>query len=403
MANILVVSPHFPTPDVYEDLANDPRSKFLYHYVTLWKSFGHEVTVLHVSPRYPKIFKFIANLADKLPLFNQLNLKRFIQNTDATSKKRFTHNNIEYFREPITKIIPHKEYSPKAIDKLLKNIGKSGFKKNDFDVIFADYLSPTLSILNRFNLPERTRIFPIIHQTDFNYLVKDVSLYSNLLRISDKIIYRSKPLSINVNSILSIEKDFSFMYSGIPDNINFSSSRNKITKLLYVGTLRKSKNIHVTLNAIASIRNKCSDFTFEIVGVGEYENELKELTKKLNIDDIVTFVGKLTHVEVFEKMKNSDALVMVSKETFGMVYVEAMSQGCVVIAAKDQGIDGVVTHNNNGLLAKLDDQADLENCLVHLLNMRSVEIESLSNNALNTAKTMKNSNLASAFLDDLKI
>ena len=40
---------------------------------------------------------------------------------------------------------------------------------------------------------------------------------------------------------------------------------------------------------------------------------------------------------------NADCFVMVSsREAFGLVYVEAMAKGCIVIATKGQGMDGII-------------------------------------------------------------
>ena len=45
--------------------------------------------------------------------------------------------------------------------------------------------------------------------------------------------------------------------------------------------------------------------------------------------------------ELIEEMRSSDIFVMVSSpETFGLVYVEALSQGLPIVYAKGQGFDG---------------------------------------------------------------
>ena len=47
----------------------------------------------------------------------------------------------------------------------------------------------------------------------------------------------------------------------------------------------------------------------------------------------------------------SDVFVLPSvNETFGMVYLEAMSQGCIPIGTSGEGIDGIIENGKNGYL-----------------------------------------------------
>ena len=65
-------------------------------------------------------------------------------------------------------------------------------------------------------------------------------------------------------------------------------------------------------------------------------------------------------------IRNADCFVMVSsREAFGLVYLEAMAKGCIVIGTKGQGIEGIVKHGENGFLCKARDVNELT-VLVHL-------------------------------------
>ena len=55
--------------------------------------------------------------------------------------------------------------------------------------------------------------------------------------------------------------------------------------------------------------------------------------------------------EVIRQMDNHDVFVMISRnETFGLVYLEAMARGCITIASRNEGFDGVIEHGVNGFL-----------------------------------------------------
>ena len=55
-------------------------------------------------------------------------------------------------------------------------------------------------------------------------------------------------------------------------------------------------------------------------------------------------------------MEKASYFVMASKpEGFGIVYLEAMAAGCIVIGAEEQGIADIIRHGENGFLVPVDD------------------------------------------------
>ena len=49
-----------------------------------------------------------------------------------------------------------------------------------------------------------------------------------------------------------------------------------------------------------------------------------------------------------------------SNEVFKLVYLEAMAQGCIVIASKGGGFDGINVDGQNGFLCEPGDSEQLE-------------------------------------------
>ena len=56
------------------------------------------------------------------------------------------------------------------------------------------------------------------------------------------------------------------------------------------------------------------------------------------------------------------------QETFGLVYLEAMAHGKPVVAVQGQGVDGIVTHGETGILVKPRDIDTLVEALDFLLS-----------------------------------
>ena len=94
-------------------------------------------------------------------------------------------------------------------------------------------------------------------------------------------------------------------------------------QIIYVGRLNKYKNVNEIINALAKIRNPPK---LIIVGKGEEEGKLMELSKRLNV--ICELKGSLTDKEKFNEIKKSIFMVFPSSfEGFGMPPAEALTCG----------------------------------------------------------------------------
>ena len=162
----------------------------------------------------------------------------------------------------------------------------------------------------------------------------------------------------------------------------------------------KYKNVDVIIRALhEKYKNEA---TLHIVGEGAEEENLKQLSRQLNIEKNVVFHGQLPRNKVYEMMKKSYCFIMVSdNETFGMVYIEAMLAGCVTIASKAGGVDGVIVDGKNGFLSKQGDVAALVKTLNRIEEKSKQEITDIRKNAVLTAYGYRDSEIAKKYLDDV--
>lgn len=136
-------------------------------------------------------------------------------------------------------------------------------------------------------------------------------------------------------------------------------------KILQVSNLVKSKNTDITIKAFAMICDGDSDFSLTIVGDGPEKNNLVALVSELGLEEKVVFRGAVSHDEVIEEMGSAMYFVMPSSpEGFGVVYLEAMSQGCVTVGTKGEGIDGVIIDGENGFLVEPTDAQGIGNIII---------------------------------------
>jgi glycosyltransferase involved in cell wall biosynthesis len=165
--------------------------------------------------------------------------------------------------------------------------------------------------------------------------------------------------------------------------IENSKSKTKIN-FITVASFIKRKNIDITLDALKPL----SDFDWEytIIGDGDEKDFLTSKIDSLKLNEKVHLLGKKTRDEVLTYLKSSDVFIMVSSsETFGLVYLEAMAKGNMIIGCKNWGIDGVVVNGYNGYLVEERNCSQLTNVLQNLFLMPFTEKQNI---LLNTEKTI---------------
>lgn len=145
---------------------------------------------------------------------------------------------------------------------------------------------------------------------------------------------------------------------------------NKIRLVGMVGQVSPHKGSDLFIKSASLVLEKCSDVRFVIIGDdfqgGKYIGELRALSKRLNIENKVIFLG--ARQDVPEIMKDLDIFVLASKkEPFGLVIVEAMAAGTAVIATNNGGAKEIVINNKTGLLVDVNQPEKLATAIVSLL------------------------------------
>jgi len=174
---------------------------------------------------------------------------------------------------------------------------------------------------------------------------------------SSTIIAPSSPIK-KILRKNGIKKPIKVLPTPMDANIVEKKSRKKNKKLtiLHVGRLCKEKRIEIVLSAFKDILKK-TDSKLIITSSGPDEKRLKNLTKKLNISGNVKFTGYLPIKKLKKLYSTADIFVSASDtETQGLVILEAMSNGCPVIARNALGFKDIIRDGKNGLLFNNKDE-----------------------------------------------
>lgn len=182
--------------------------------------------------------------------------------------------------------------------------------------------------------------------------------------------------------------------SGIDENIihpsPFTPHPSPI-KVLTCANFKKRKNIDKVIESCKGLES----FELTVIGDGKERKKLEMLDKS------VKFTGYLAHDKVLEKMRESDIFILPSvNETFGMVYLEAMSQGCITIGTIDDGIAGIIKNGENGFLT-LPISSEIRKILLNIKNMDDDALKTLRYNSLQTIREYTSDKCAREYLQQI--
>ena len=134
--------------------------------------------------------------------------------------------------------------------------------------------------------------------------------------------------------------------------------------LLCVGKIDKNKNMESVLAAADILEQK--GVATKITLIGQILDE--ELYDRLKDNERVTLVPYLTKEDLIHYYRSNDIFVMPSfHESFGRVYVEAMSQGIPVIYTRGQGFDGIFENGKVGYSVSASNPEEIAEAVVKIV------------------------------------
>lgn len=129
-----------------------------------------------------------------------------------------------------------------------------------------------------------------------------------------------------------------------------------------VSYLRPFKNPEVLVRACRELKNKNVPVRLFVAGDGEMLPGLKELTKTLDVEDTICWLGNVADPKSL--LQASDLFLLASTgEAFGLVLAEAMACGVPVVGARSGSLPEVVAEGKTGLLVNPNDPPSLASAI----------------------------------------
>ena len=241
-------------------------------------------------------------------------------------------------------------------------------------------------------LYSRKPIVALVHHVSSEQMKKELSAplsaLGNFLQLKlfpkvyrgKKIISVSPSTSEALKKIGIAENNITIIHNGL-DHEMLRPTREKTTfpSIIYLGRLKKYKRLSLLIDAFTKILTEFPQARLFLVGTGDEETSLRNLTKKYNLADRVTFSGFVTDQEKVDLLSQSWVFVTPSLvEGWGLSVLEANACGTPAIAFAVPGLQNSIVDQKTGFL--IHNPRELEDKLRLILSDGSLR-DSLSQHA----------------------
>ncbi|MEK7166326.1 MAG: glycosyltransferase family 1 protein [Patescibacteria group bacterium] len=237
--------------------------------------------------------------------------------------------------------------------------------------------------------------------------IKNKTAYSNSRRLqqnTDTLVRRSKHIiTTSEASKTDIQKKYQLGYRSVTVSFPgvesiFTAHGTKyvdtIPYFLYVGAMKKTKNVARIIEAFASV-NASTGGRCRLVLIGSKKDadpHIGESIKHTGVEKFLSFKGYVSRKDLPKYMRGALAFVSPAlSEGFGLPLLEAMSCGCPVITANNSSMPEVV--GNAGIMINADDSGMLAKSMQRIFDDPTLR-KKLSRHSLTQAKKFTNRRFA---------
>ena len=360
---------------------DNKNGMFIYRTVRELSKY-YSITVIVLHPVLPPIIPILKNFGFAKDIYKEWKT-RFPQN--PSKPKGIENINVLYsgfFRPPRLKDNYWEGwFAYKSVRKKIKKL-----IKNDKTILHATWLFPEGRAAYLLNKEFKIPYIVTLMGSDVNYLDVNSKKYEyakNIFNTASMITSVSQALfNTCERKHLPIKKDKSFLTHTVYETEKFNIyDKNKIREKLkleteakiifFAGALRKLKNVDILIKSISDLKGKFNNLKLLIAGTGFEEGNLKELVKRENLKNYVTFLGNLDAESLINYYNAADVFCLPSKnEGLPNVIIEALLCGTPVVASNVGELPFIIKEGKNGFLVEANSVNSLASKLLLALKQQ---------------------------------
>ncbi len=262
--------------------------------------------------------------------------------------------NYPLFDQPLTSLA--------AVNTLVSVI-----EEHNIDLVHAHYAIPhaTSALLARDMVGGKVKVVTTLHGTDVTLVGLEPSFLRTTryaIEASDGVTAVSNYLADHTNKVMGANKNIDVVYNWV-DTERFTPisdstyrsrfARNDESLIVHASNFREIKRPKDVIRTFANIL-KHQKARLIMIGDGPERLPTLELAKNMGIAKNVHFIGSFPNVEMIFGV--ADLLLLPSsKESFGLVALEAMACGVPVISSNTGGLPEVVLDGITGFTLPIGD------------------------------------------------
>ncbi len=273
-----------------------------------------------------------------------------------------------------------KEYGKDALPIRTLPLLQKGFKNNSYDIVHCHFgpngnLGGMLKQLGVI----KGKVVTTFHGYDIRRGLEHGPTFYSLLRegvdcflsISKYTRVQLEKLRLDPHKIvdhpvgIDLEK-FPFRW----DCENTPPANKGAVKVLTVARLVGEKGHQYGIRSIHELikKNPKLKVQYSIIGEGILKEQLKECVAKLDLHEVVNFLGEMDQIEVSKQMQEAHIFLLPSvDEALPVVLMEAQSIGLPVVATDVGGISEIVADGKSGFLVSSQNFIGLASKLEYLI------------------------------------
>ena len=192
-------------------------------------------------------------------------------------------------------------------------------------------------------------------------LNKEINRCSEFICVSEHL-KRALEQHCNSDKIIVIPNMVSIDYHYIPPKFGHKF------RFFSAGNLNENKRFSLLIESFCRAYSENDDVELYIAGDGPDRTMLESIIEKYHRSKQIILLGSIVKEKMIEQYSNCHCFVLLSrKETFGIVYREAMCVGRPVISTKNGGIE----ENWNDAFGILLEDSSIESVALALLQMQN--------------------------------
>lgn len=262
-------------------------------------------------------------------------------------------------------------------------------RTSKFDVVHAHWWFPCglAALIARKISGRRTPIVITCHGADIYALRGRLFgwLRRQVLRRADKVIAVSRTMQRDLEWVVGGDRLFyGPMGVELQCQFTFVARAERDIDVLFVGRLVEKKGAVILLDALLDLASGSTWVRVVIVGDGPLADELKLRARLLPTNIQVDFVGALPKEKIPEMYQRARLTVFPSitakdgdQEGLGLVPIEAMGCGSIVLASDIEVLRETIIPGENGFLFSEGDSLALATCLRELLFSERSDLEAI--------------------------